>query len=366
MVQTVGANVTGPNITLTWGANPIPGIVILDYQININCTNHTGGVQQIQSSQPANTTTLILTGLGSLSVCTTIIQVNTSSDGLVTSQPFTFNIHSDVDECLQDNGGCSQLCVNTVGSYHCACHPGYTLSPGNRTTCTDVDECLWDNGSCSQLCVNTVGSYRCDCHPGYTLSPGNSTSCTDVDECQTGNHDCHSSASCSNTPGSFQCVCGAGYTGDGRTCTDVDECQTGSHNCQRSASCSNTPGSFQCVCGAGYTGDGRSCTDVDECLRDNGGCSQLCVNTVGSYHCDCHPGYTLRPGNRSMCTDVNECADPALNQCDSNAQCLNSMGSYHCECKSYYRGNGTHCEGCFCPPEIIPGSVDLQALSRNV
>ncbi|XP_072124103.1 uncharacterized protein [Mobula birostris] len=491
MVQTVTANVTGPNITLTWVVNPLPGIVIFNYRINANCTNHVGGVQQIQSSHPADTTTLVLTGLGSLSMCTTTIQVNTSSDGLVTSRPFTFNIHSDVDECLQDNGGCSQLCVNTVGShhcdchpgytlrpgsrtmctdvdeclqdnggcsqlcvntvgsYHCDCHPGYTLRPGSRTSCADVDECLQDNGGCSQLCVNTVGSYHCDCHPGYTLSPGNRTSCTDVDECQSGSHSCHSSASCSNSPGSFQCVCGTGYTGDGQTCTDVDECQwnnggcsqlcvntvgsyhcdchpgytlrpgsrtscrdvdeclqdnggcsqlcvntvgsyycychsgytlrpgsritctdvnecqSGSHDCHSLASCSNIPGSFQCVCGTGYTGDGRTCTDVDECLSDNGSCSQLCVNTVGSYHCDCHPGYTLRPGSRTSCTDVNECADPVLNQCDSNAQCLNSMGSYHCECKSYYRGNGTHCEGCFCPPEIIPGTVDLQALSRN-
>ncbi|XP_059832421.1 uncharacterized protein LOC132397669 [Hypanus sabinus] len=365
MVQTITANVTGPNITLTWMVNPLPGMVILNYRIIANCTDHTGGVQQIHSSQPANMTTLVLTGLGSLSVCTSVIQVNTSSDGPVTSRPFTFDIYSEVDECLQDNGGCSQLCVNTVGSYHCDCHPGYTLRPGNSSTCTDVDECLQDNGGCSQLCVNTVGSYHCDCHPGYTLRPGNRTSCTDVDECQSGSHNCHSSASCSNSPGSFQCVCGAGYTGDGRNCTDVDECQSGSHDCHSSASCSNSPGSFQCVCGAGYTGDGRTCTDVDECQQDNGGCSQLCVNTVGSYHCDCHPGYTLRPGNRTSCTDVNECADPAQNQCDSNAQCLNSMGSYHCECKSYYRGNGTHCEDCFCPPEIIPGSVDLQTLSRN-
>ncbi|XP_048463766.1 uncharacterized protein LOC109933519 [Rhincodon typus] len=105
--------------------------------------------------------------------------------------------------------------------------------------------------------------------------------------------------------------------------TDVNECVSGSHDCHSLASCFNSPGSFQCVCEAGYTGDGRNCTDV------------------------------------------NECADPAMNQCDPNAECLNSDGSYSCECKPYYTGNGTHCEGCFCPPEIIPGTANQPALSGN-
>lgn len=37
-------------------------------------------------------------------------------------------------------------------------------------TCADVDECE-DHYSavCSQLCVNTVGSYKCDCHTGYIM-----------------------------------------------------------------------------------------------------------------------------------------------------------------------------------------------------
>ncbi|GCB72883.1 hypothetical protein scyTo_0006515 [Scyliorhinus torazame] len=104
---------------------------------------------------------------------------------------------------------------------------------------------------------------------------------------------------------------------------------------------------------------------IDECLQNNGGCSQRCVNTVGSYQCRCHPGYTLRPGSRTTCTDVNECAYPVMKQCDPNAHCLNSDGSYRCECKPYYRGNGTHCEGCFCPPEIIPGTASQPALSGN-
>jgi hypothetical protein len=34
----------------------------------------------------------------------------------------------DVDECVVRNGGCSQLCVNSYGSYKCCCNVGYVLS----------------------------------------------------------------------------------------------------------------------------------------------------------------------------------------------------------------------------------------------
>ena len=31
----------------------------------------------------------------------------------------------DTNECMLNNGGCSQICVNTVGSYNCSCNTGY-------------------------------------------------------------------------------------------------------------------------------------------------------------------------------------------------------------------------------------------------
>ncbi|XP_039220134.1 epidermal growth factor-like protein 7 isoform X3 [Crotalus tigris] len=46
----------------------------------------------------------------------------------------------------------------------CAC-PGWT----GRCCQTDVDECAAGRHGCSQLCINTAGSYRCACHPGYGL-----------------------------------------------------------------------------------------------------------------------------------------------------------------------------------------------------
>ena len=37
---------------------------------------------------------------------------------------------SDTDECSYDNGGCSEICTNTVGSFTCGCEPGFELNSG--------------------------------------------------------------------------------------------------------------------------------------------------------------------------------------------------------------------------------------------
>ena len=95
----------------------------------------------------------------------------------------------DIDECSVGNGGCQQECVNTAGSYHCACESGYNLND-NETDCDgsvlmmslhiyfmyiilfllvflDVDECSENSHNCEQVCVNTPGSFTCSCGEGY-------------------------------------------------------------------------------------------------------------------------------------------------------------------------------------------------------
>lgn len=45
-----------------------------------------------------------------------------------------FPVLAEEDECAKpDNGGCEQRCVNTLGSYQCACDPGYELGPDKKS-----------------------------------------------------------------------------------------------------------------------------------------------------------------------------------------------------------------------------------------
>ena len=37
------------------------------------------------------------------------------------------NKNSDIVECDENNGGCSQICTNTEGSFECSCRNGYVL-----------------------------------------------------------------------------------------------------------------------------------------------------------------------------------------------------------------------------------------------
>lgn len=47
-----------------------------------------------------------------------------------------FILIPDKDECAVDNGGCQHICKNTVGSYMCACHNGFTIHE-NRHDCKE-------------------------------------------------------------------------------------------------------------------------------------------------------------------------------------------------------------------------------------
>uniref|UniRef100_A0A8C3V6E4 EGF like domain multiple 7 n=1 Tax=Catharus ustulatus TaxID=91951 RepID=A0A8C3V6E4_CATUS len=48
----------------------------------------------------------------------------------------------------------------------CSCPPGWT----GRACQTDVDECASQSHGCSQLCINTAGSFHCACQDGFSLA----------------------------------------------------------------------------------------------------------------------------------------------------------------------------------------------------
>lgn len=83
-----------------------------------------------------------------------------------------------INECLINNGGCSQKCVNMPISFYCDCNPGYKLV--DNVTCKDVNECEIP-GSCSQICINEKGGFKCDCVKGYIKDPRNHTRCKAIE-----------------------------------------------------------------------------------------------------------------------------------------------------------------------------------------
>lgn len=99
----------------------------------------------------------------------------------------------DIDECTENTDGCTQICINTAGSYRCSCRSGYRLQsdgllcngePPQKwkyaelilhgyldvSLMIDIDECSENRDNCGQLCQNTLGSYSCSCRTGYRLA----------------------------------------------------------------------------------------------------------------------------------------------------------------------------------------------------
>eukprot|EP00076_Gallus_gallus_P024036 XP_015146072.1 hemicentin-1 isoform X2 [Gallus gallus] len=207
----------------------------------------------------------------------------------------------DVDECVLGRHAChtDQDCENSAGSYHCVlrCRTGFRRAV-DGLSCQDINECQESN-SCHQHCINTVGSFHCGCDPGYQLK---GRKCIDVNECR--QNVCRPDQLCKNTRGGYKCIelCPNGMTkAENGTCIDINECHDRTHQCHYNQICENMQGSYRCVCPRGYRsqGLGRPCVDINECEQVPKPCAFQCTNTPGSFKCICPPGQHLLGDGKS-------------------------------------------------------------------
>ncbi|KAK6300945.1 hypothetical protein J4Q44_G00290430 [Coregonus suidteri] len=83
-------------------------------------------------------------------------------------------VDAELNECLEKPQVCGSntTCLNTIGSFHCQCQPGFRFSTNTNYTrdCEDIDECNVTAGICgvNGTCENQEGSYSCLCHPGHS------------------------------------------------------------------------------------------------------------------------------------------------------------------------------------------------------
>ncbi|KAK7591209.1 hypothetical protein V9T40_002822 [Parthenolecanium corni] len=307
------------------------------------------------------------------------------------------------DPCIEGRVKCvvNSSCVVEGNSFRCVCHPGFRTTYANRYTenrnyefgCLDENECNEGTANCDQnaICVNEIGSFRCACRPGYT---GNGYQCIAIESpCGKDFKLCNPPNSYCSIPDDYRtCECNPGYQKNyldeqriGFTCADINECE--SRVCTVHENCLNLEGGYVCECKTA-PGSRRNCKNLNVSCNDVNNCSpnaDCILNDVSnSYGCRCIRGYygdgyfCKAYGGRSvvprictntgcfcppnfvnrddLCIESGYYAKIALqnttltcnnlaNMCHPRAQCIynGTLAQYQCACNAGYEGNGFEC-----------------------
>ncbi|XP_065336697.1 protein tolkin-like [Cloeon dipterum] len=214
------------------------------------------------------------------------------SNSLIQRSGFSASFMKDINECESTNN-CEQECINTIGSYYCACNVGYELH-------SDGKRCI---GACGGLYASANGTIT---SPGFpNLYPSLKYCLWEI----------HAPAQNKITL-RFNFFELEGNKHDKVEVQSVHPCNvTSTHGVYSGTSVPRLIISKTNKMRIKFSTDhsverkgfaASFFTDIDECLKQNGGCQQECKNTVGSYECRCKNGFTLDDDMRT-CNEQGDC-----------------------------------------------------------
>uniref|UniRef100_A0A3B1IY07 Metalloendopeptidase n=1 Tax=Astyanax mexicanus TaxID=7994 RepID=A0A3B1IY07_ASTMX len=214
------------------------------------------------------------------------------SDGTVNKAGFAANFFKE-DECVKpDNGGCEQRCVNTLGSFKCACDPGYELAPDKKSceACggllSKLNGTITTPGWPKEYPPNKNCVWQVVAPTQYRISMQFEAFELEGEVCKYDFVEVRSGLSSdSKLHGKY---CG----------TEVPEVITSQYNNMRIEFKSDNT-----VSKKGFKAHFFS---KDECSKDNGGCQHECINTIGSYVCQCRNGFVLHENKHDCKETFNE------------------------------------------------------------
>ncbi|EEB19379.1 conserved hypothetical protein [Pediculus humanus corporis] len=215
------------------------------------------------------------------------LQIKFVSDSTVQKAGFSASFMVEFDECKTTDHGCEHECVNTLGTYECACKIGYELHSDGKH-CEDACGGIFETSNGTITSPSFPEIYPSDkkciweiiAPPQYKITlnfthfdlEGNNIY---QQECEYDKVEVHSKLP-ENILKRHGVYCGIRIP---RLITS----ESNSMRVEFTSDNSIQKSGFAAV----------FFTDMDECAIDNGGCQHECQNTIGSYVCSCRNGFML-------------------------------------------------------------------------